>query len=104
MSGHIEGQTARVASVHPIPNSHPQPTRHFTLEPAQFVSSFYTIQEAGETLLAIYHSHPVGSSHLSKADQANASFLNIAHVIIYDKQLYIWSLKDKKLLNLEIIS
>lgn len=54
---------------------------HFRMNARQQVAAFAAIEEAGWTLLAIYHSHPGGPPHPSETDLAEALYPGVAHLI-----------------------
>ena len=78
--GFLSGVESRVVGVWPIANLAASPTR-FRMEPAAQVATLLAIEASGETLLAIYHSHPHGPMALSPEDVMEAYDPNIIQVL-----------------------
>jgi len=55
---------------------------HFEMDPGQLIAVLRDLRDAGETLIAIYHSHPHGPSEPSTTDVARAYYPEAAHLII----------------------
>ncbi|GAB6068775.1 hypothetical protein JCM13664_20960 [Methylothermus subterraneus] len=45
-------------SLYPVANVAAEPKRHFHLDPQGQIEAMRTMRERGETLFAVYHSHP----------------------------------------------
>ena len=54
----------------------------FEMDPAELISTLRDMRNAGEDLIAIYHSHPRGLSQPSKVDIQRAYYPEAAHVIV----------------------
>ncbi|MCA9982289.1 MAG: Mov34/MPN/PAD-1 family protein, partial [Anaerolineales bacterium] len=54
----------------------------FLMNPVQQVRAWYALHRAGQTLLAIYHSHPHTAAWPSAQDQADLSFPEVLQVIV----------------------
>jgi glycerol uptake facilitator-like aquaporin len=50
--------------------------------PAELIGALRTLRNSGETLLAIYHSHPRGPAQPSQRDLERAFYPDAAHVIV----------------------
>lgn len=70
------------ASCYPVANSDLHPQNRFTLEPAEQIGAFKTMREKGETLFAIYHSHPHTPAEPSATDLELASYPEALYLII----------------------
>jgi proteasome lid subunit RPN8/RPN11 len=53
----------------------------FAMNLKQQVEAFIAIENAGDTLLAIYHSHPNGPARPSTTDLAETHYPGVAHLI-----------------------
>ncbi len=57
----------------PTPNVHPQPERHFEIDPAALIAAHRAARSGGPAVLGYYHSHPTGRPEPSATDLAAAS-------------------------------
>lgn len=71
----------RVQQVYPIPNQSHSST-HFLMHPGAQLQAWYALHEAGQTLLAIYHSHPHTAAFPSPTDQAEHYYPHVLQLII----------------------
>lgn len=55
-------------AIYPIDNVAEDPTRAFELDAQQHIDAQRAIREAGESLLAVYHSHPTAPAEPSDLD------------------------------------
>lgn len=55
-------------ALYPIDNVADDPTQRFELDAQQHIDAQRSIREAGETLLAVYHSHPTAPAEPSDLD------------------------------------
>lgn len=62
-----------ISTAVPVNNVHPDPARHFELEPAALIAAHRAARAGGPQVLGYYHSHPTGSIRPSPSDQAVAS-------------------------------
>jgi proteasome lid subunit RPN8/RPN11 len=65
-----------------IPNIATQPECRYRMDPAVLVRSLYDIESRGESLFAIYHSHPRGPSSPSSIDVAEAEYPQAIYLIV----------------------
>jgi proteasome lid subunit RPN8/RPN11 len=54
----------------------------FEMDPGQLVSTLREMRNAGEELVAIYHSHPHGPAYPSQTDIERAYYPEAAHLIV----------------------
>ena len=54
-------------------NVHPEPLRHFEIDPAALIAAHKAARNGGPALLGYWHSHPSGSAEPSETDRACAS-------------------------------
>lgn len=57
-----------VLAIQPLPNRHPQPATAFFAEPLALLATYRWAAQQGWQVLAVYHSHPDGSTQLSATD------------------------------------
>lgn len=69
-------------SCYPIANSADTPQNRFLLDARQQIGAMKQIRDKGETLFAIYHSHPTAPAMPSAADIEQASYPEALHLII----------------------
>lgn len=67
---------------YPIDNSADTPHNRFLLDPAQQIAAMRRMREQGETLFAIYHSHPHAPALPSPTDLEQAAYPQALHLII----------------------
>jgi [CysO sulfur-carrier protein]-S-L-cysteine hydrolase len=65
----------------PMANISGEPAR-YEMDPAELIAAFRAIREAGEELVAIYHSHPHGPESPSRSDIERAYYPDAAHLIV----------------------
>jgi proteasome lid subunit RPN8/RPN11 len=58
--GLIGGRAGRAVSHYPIRNGAADPRQRYAMDPAAQIAAFKLMRARGETLAAIYHSHPDG--------------------------------------------
>jgi proteasome lid subunit RPN8/RPN11 len=71
--GLLLGQGNRIDRAMPCANVHPQPGRHFEVDPAALIAAHRAARAGGPEVLGYYHSHPGGSAEPSATDRAMAS-------------------------------
>ncbi len=69
-------------SCYPVANSAATPENRFLLDASQQIEAMRLIREKGETLFAIYHSHPHTPAQPSPTDIQEASYPDALHLII----------------------
>lgn len=71
--GLLLGQGDRIERALPAANVHPQPDRHFEIDPAALIGSHRAARGGGAQVLGYYHSHPNSRAEPSADDRAQAS-------------------------------
>jgi desampylase len=71
--GLLLGKGDRVALAQPAANVHPEPMRHFEIDPKALISAHRAARVGGLDVLGYYHSHPSGRAQPSASDQSAAS-------------------------------
>jgi proteasome lid subunit RPN8/RPN11 len=69
-------------SCYPIANTADMPQNKFLLDATQQIQAMVQMREKGETLYAIYHSHPNAPAQPSAADIEQANYPEALHLII----------------------
>ncbi len=84
--GILPGRNNKVSRVIALKSLNPSPDSYF-MDPEQQIEVFSEMEKQGESLIGIYHSHPIGPSHPSDTDLQ----LAFHHGVIY----FIVSLEDR---------
>ena len=71
--GILLGEGDRIAEARPCANVHPDPARHFEIDPAALVAAHKAARRGGPQVLGYYHSHPQGPARPSATDRAMAA-------------------------------
>ncbi len=79
--GLLAGGGQTVNAVYPIDNILRSPTA-YEMEPTQQLNAMLDFEAQGESLLAIYHSHPQGPASPSETDIEKAYYPEAVYVII----------------------
>lgn len=66
--GLLLGSRFRVARAVPAANVHPDPLRHFEIDPAALIAAHKAARGGGPALIGYYHSHPDGHPLPSATD------------------------------------
>jgi proteasome lid subunit RPN8/RPN11 len=66
----------------PVANVAPRPEYRYAMDPAGQIAALRAMREAGEDLLAIYHSHPASPAAPSPIDIAEAGYPEAIYLII----------------------
>jgi len=81
--GLIAGSAASTTGIRFIPMANvADNVAEFEMDPAELIKVLKELRNAGEQLLAIYHSHPNGPARLSKTDIQRAYYPEAAHLIV----------------------
>jgi len=80
--GLIGSQDELSPSIYPISNIADDPATRFLLDPAEQVAAMRQMRNKGETLFAIYHSHPTSDTHPSARDIAETEYRDPLYLII----------------------
>ncbi len=79
--GVLFGRDGVVTGVRPLANTLQDPAR-FLADPAEQIALFRSLREAGDEVMAIYHSHPQGPARPSQADLEQSNFPDLLHLIV----------------------
>ena len=61
---------------------HETPTTRYLIDPREQLRAFRTMDERGEELVAIYHSHPASQPYPSPTDRAEAHYPDAIYVLL----------------------
>ncbi|MFB6260592.1 MAG: M67 family metallopeptidase, partial [Thiohalorhabdaceae bacterium] len=77
--GLLAGQGGEIAERLPVTNA-----RHrsdaFDMDPAELIGAMRRLREAGQELVAIYHSHPYSAPYPSATDLDQNQYPEVAHL------------------------
>jgi len=71
--GLLLGQASHIETALPTANVHPEPLRHFEIDPAALIDAHKAARAGGPDVLGYFHSHPNGLARPSATDAALAS-------------------------------
>lgn len=83
--GLLAGENGRIIHHYPIYNILQSPVA-FEMEPKQQIETMLAIEEGGQQLMAIYHSHPKGPSVPSPTDIVQAYYPELFQFILSLKE------------------
>ena len=61
---------------------HETPTTRYRMDPREQLKAFRAIDERGEDLVAIYHSHPASQPYPSPTDRAESHYSDAIYVLV----------------------
>lgn len=70
--GLLVGRDGRAWSALRLPNASRTPCKAYEAEPATLVRALYHIEQDGDEVVALYHSHPTGTARPSATDKVRA--------------------------------
>lgn len=71
--GLLFGTASHIITAEPATNVHPQPQRHFEIDPSALIAAHKAARAGGPELIGYFHSHPNGLARPSATDAAMAS-------------------------------
>jgi proteasome lid subunit RPN8/RPN11 len=71
--GLLLGTPGHIEAAHASANVHPEPARHFEIDPAALIAAHKAARSGGAQLIGYFHSHPNGLARPSATDAAMAS-------------------------------
>lgn len=80
--GLIAGRGTRTLEIIPISNVAATPQNTYVMDPAALAQHLPAIDQAGLTLIGLYHSHPSGEPLPSQTDIREATFQHTPYVIV----------------------
>ena len=88
--GLLFGTAARIAGFQPITNVHPEPARHFEIDPAALIAAHRAQRNGGPALIGHYHAHPMGAAVPSATDAAQAAGDGALWLIVSAVDCALW--------------
>lgn len=79
--GLLGGRDGRVERIYPLPNTEKSPVRYLA-DPQAQVDAMLEIEERGDELVGIYHSHLDAPPYPSPTDVAMAAYPDAVHLIV----------------------
>jgi len=76
----VRGRQGRAIALHPARNIAADPRRDYEVAPADLLVQF-DWEDAGDALIAIYHSHPASPAYPSASDAWNAHYPDAVYLI-----------------------
>lgn len=80
--GLLGGVVGIASSHYGVANVAREPAERFEMDPVGQLQAFRTIEERGEELIAIYHSHPSTAAVPSKADLRQVAYPDAYYLIV----------------------
>lgn len=71
--GLLLGTATHIVAAQPTANVHPEPARHFEIDPAALIAAHKAARAGGPQLVGYFHSHPNGLARPSATDAAMAA-------------------------------
>ena len=103
--GFIAGIGSRAQRIVPLANVAADPYHYYEIDPATLVETLVEIEDAGLSLIGIYHSHPEGAPLLSQTDVRQAFYPDAAYLIVGLKprpQLSAWSVQTDRVDRVDV--
>ncbi len=94
------GQLARITQALPAANVHPEPARHFEIDPVALIGAYRAEREGGPALLGFYHSHPNGHPRPSAVDCDHAGGDGRVWAIVASGKVHVWRDTDQGFVEL----
>jgi proteasome lid subunit RPN8/RPN11 len=92
--GILLGEGGAIVAIVPARNVHPEPARHFEIDPQALVDTHREARSGGPQVLGYYHSHPNGLSRPSATDRAMAAADGAIWAIIAAGRITLWRSGD----------
>jgi proteasome lid subunit RPN8/RPN11 len=89
-------------------NIAPDPRDRYVMDPAGLIGAIYEMEQAGETLFAIYHSHPMGEAVPSAIDIAEAGYPEATYLIVAlgtrgVMEMRGWRIRDGRAAEIDLV-
>lgn len=79
-----------IDQIRPAANVHPDPARHFEIDPAALIAAHREARSGGPKVLGYYHSHPQGRAEPSATDTAMAARDGLIWAIVAAGEVRLW--------------
>jgi len=80
--GLLGGIDGRALNCYPVTNQATDPSHRYRMDPSQQIEAMRQMREAGEELIAIYHSHPDAPALPSITDINEANYPEAIYLIV----------------------
>jgi proteasome lid subunit RPN8/RPN11 len=80
--GIIGGLRGKTATIIPVPNIARNPNTHYELDHRALAASLFALKNEGLSIIGFYHSHPGGDPIPSEADIHEATYPDVAYLIL----------------------
>jgi len=80
--GLVSARQGRPVHSYPVANVAADPAHRFQMDPQQQIEVMRQMRERGETLFAIYHSHPDAPARPSAEDLREAAYPDALYIIV----------------------
>ncbi len=80
--GLLGGRDGKAQQCYPVENSATDPQRRYHMAPQGQIDAMRRMREAGEELIAIYHSHPHSAALPSETDLQEAQYPDAVYLIV----------------------
>jgi len=71
--GLLLGENGAITHTQPTANVHPDPERHFEIDPKALIAAHKAERAGGPQVIGYYHSHPTGDPEPSATDRTQAA-------------------------------
>ena len=88
--GLLLGSGAHIATATLAANVHPEPLRHFEIDPAALIAAHRAARGGGAAVLGYWHSHPNGLAGPSDTDRAMAARDGRIWAIVANGAISLW--------------
>ena len=88
--GILFGEGAAITGFRSAANVHPQPARHFEIDPQTLIDAYRSEREGGPKIVGYFHSHPTGDPHPSETDRSCAAGDGKVWAIVGEDRLMFW--------------
>ncbi len=82
MCGLVAGRDGHGERLIRCANIHPTPVTRYQIDPREQLRAFREMDDRGEELVAIYHSHPASQPYPSPTDRAEAHYPDVFYVLV----------------------
>ena len=80
--GLVGARDGRPRTCYPVANAADAPQTRFQLDPQGQIAAMRQIRERGESLFAVFHSHPAAPAEPSAADLAGAAYPEALYLVV----------------------
>ena len=92
--GLLLGEGGQITQARPAANIHPEPARHFEIDPRALIDAHKAARAGGPQVIGYYHSHPNGLARPSATDRAQAARDGSVWAIITADRITLWRSGD----------